>query len=84
VEGAIPIVPVDTVADTDQAPIIDDYMAHLDFEAPTAELGTTQHFGPLELRLDALYTRGLTAEPGGVERDVDVSDHWPLWIDVLP
>lgn len=84
-EGAVPLVPVDSLADSDQAPIIDDYMGALGFATPTAALGATQQLGPVDSRLDAIYARGLVVVPGAVERDVDESDHWPLWVDlVLP
>jgi endonuclease/exonuclease/phosphatase family metal-dependent hydrolase len=81
--GAIPLAPVDQTADTDQAPIIDAFMRALDFATPTAELGATQHSLLLgELRLDALYPRGIRAGASGIERDIDLSDHWPVWVDL--
>lgn len=81
-DGALPQVPASTIADTDQAPVIDDYMRHIDYATPTANLGPTQHMPLLDSRLDAIYVRGMTAVPGAVERSVTLSDHWPLWIDV--
>jgi endonuclease/exonuclease/phosphatase (EEP) superfamily protein YafD len=30
-------------------------------------------------RLDYIFARGLTATAGGVLREVDTSDHYPLW-----
>jgi len=83
-EGSVPLTSVESVAGTEQATLVDDFMDALGFAAPTADLGTTQFSSELiqELRLDSLYTRGLTATPGGVEREVDVSDHWPVWIEV--
>jgi endonuclease/exonuclease/phosphatase family metal-dependent hydrolase len=57
-------------------------MRALDFDTPTADVGATQHVAGLEFRLDAVYTRALTVGTPHVARDVDVSDHWPLWIDV--
>lgn len=77
-----PLVPVDAVSGTDQAPILDEFMRALGFATPTSELGATMRVLGFEQRLDSLYTRGLSAEPGAVERGVEASDHWPLWIDV--
>lgn len=78
----IPNRPAAAVADTDQAPLVDDYMAGLGFATPTAGLGPTEHKYGVESRLDAIYVRGLAARPGEVRRDIELSDHWPLWIDV--
>lgn len=80
--GAVPLLPAGAVADTDQAPIVDDYMRVIGFDAPTADLGPTQHMLGVESRLDSFYSAGLLVTPGGVAREVDVSDHWPLWVDV--
>ncbi len=80
--GAVPVLPVGAVSDTDQAPIIDDYMRELGFAAPTAGLGPTEHMLGVEARLDSIYCRGMAATPGGVARDIDLSDHWPVWIDI--
>jgi endonuclease/exonuclease/phosphatase family metal-dependent hydrolase len=82
VEGTAPIPPADAVADTDQAPLLDDFMTAIDFATPTGELGATWHAGPFTARLDSIYLRGLTAGAGEVATDVDGSDHWPLWLDV--
>ena len=39
-------------------------------------------FIPVELRLDWIWMRGLEAVSYGIDRKVDVSDHWPLWTNV--
>ena len=41
-------------------------------------------FVPFELRLDWIWLRGLTALTYGVDRKVDISDHWPLWANLKP
>jgi len=81
-DGSIPLLPTDAIVDTDQGPVLDDYMRALAFDTPTAGVGATQHIAGFELRLDAIYTRGLELGEPHVERDVNVSDHWPLWLDV--
>ena len=37
---------------------------------------------PIEFRLDWVWLRGLEASSYGIDRKVDVSDHWPLWTKV--
>ncbi|HJT65091.1 MAG TPA: endonuclease/exonuclease/phosphatase family protein [Pyrinomonadaceae bacterium] len=41
-------------------------------------------FLPIELHLDWVWLRGLEATRYGVDRQIDVSDHWPLWTIVRP
>jgi endonuclease/exonuclease/phosphatase family metal-dependent hydrolase len=39
---------------------------------------------PIEFRLDWVWLRGLEAASYGIDRKVEVSDHWPLWTNVRP
>jgi endonuclease/exonuclease/phosphatase family metal-dependent hydrolase len=39
---------------------------------------------PIEFRLDWVWLRGLEAASYGIDRKVDISDHWPLWTNVRP
>ena len=39
---------------------------------------------PIQFRLDWVWLRGLEAASYGIDRKVDVSDHWPLWTNVKP
>ncbi|HEU5132734.1 MAG TPA: endonuclease/exonuclease/phosphatase family protein [Pyrinomonadaceae bacterium] len=39
-------------------------------------------FVPVELKLDWVWLRGLEAATFGIDREVEVSDHWPLWTNV--
>jgi endonuclease/exonuclease/phosphatase family metal-dependent hydrolase len=39
-------------------------------------------FVPLKLRLDWVWLRNLQATSHGVDREIKVSDHWPLWINL--
>ena len=41
-------------------------------------------FVPIELRLDWVWLRGLEATSYGIDRQIQVSDHWPLWTNVRP
>jgi endonuclease/exonuclease/phosphatase family metal-dependent hydrolase len=36
-------------------------------------------FVPIELKLDWVWLRGLEATSFGIDRKIEVSDHWPLW-----
>jgi endonuclease/exonuclease/phosphatase family metal-dependent hydrolase len=75
----VPVLTAGTVSD--QAPVIDSYMAALAFEEPSVHSGPTEHMFGLLSRLDSFYPRGLGVTFGDVER-VGPSDHWPMWIDV--
>lgn len=81
-EGEVPLVPLAQIADTEQAPLLDDYMRALGFTTPAAEVGATHRVHGVESRLDAIYTRGLAVTPAQVERTLTTSDHWPVWVDV--
>lgn len=37
---------------------------------------------PIELELDWVWLRGLEAASYGIDRKIEVSDHWPLWTNV--
>src|SRR5215203_1054355 len=39
-------------------------------------------FMPIEMKLDWVWLRGLEADSFGIDRKVEVSDHWPLWTNV--
>ena len=39
---------------------------------------------PVELRLDWVWLRGLDATGFGIDRQIEISDHWPLWANVKP
>ena len=37
---------------------------------------------PIEFRLDWVWLRGLEATSHGIDRQIEISDHWPLWTNV--
>ncbi len=39
-------------------------------------------FVPVDFRLDWIWMRGLEVKSHGIDREIDVSDHWPLWTNV--
>ena len=78
VSSLLPLVPV-PVPGFSQAAGLDAYMRSKGFATPFERIGRTHYF---PMRLDAVYARGLTVEREGKEMSVDVSDHYPLWVDV--
>jgi endonuclease/exonuclease/phosphatase family metal-dependent hydrolase len=49
------------------------------YATPAVDVGPTSKW--LGMRLDALFTRGLTPVYAAVDRAVQLSDHLPLWVD---
>jgi len=41
-------------------------------------------FIPIELRLDWMWLRGLEANGCGINREIEISDHFPIWTTVSP
>ena len=39
-------------------------------------------FVPIEFELDWVMLRGLEPASFGIDRQIEVSDHWPLWTNV--
>jgi endonuclease/exonuclease/phosphatase family metal-dependent hydrolase len=86
VEEEFPLLPVDAVADTAQAPELDEYVRLLQFKTPTARFGDTWNGLPEDQRLDSIFTRGVETGAGAVDRSDEVedfSDHYPLWLDIV-
>jgi endonuclease/exonuclease/phosphatase family metal-dependent hydrolase len=48
-------------------------------DTPVADSAATSQW--LNMRLDAIYTRGLTPGKFAVEQTVRISDHLPMWLD---
>ena len=80
--GDVPVVPDSVVVDTDQAAELDDYMGGIGFANGTSSFGNTETRYGVESRLDSVYGRDCTAGAGAVVRSVNLSDHWPVWVDV--
>jgi endonuclease/exonuclease/phosphatase family metal-dependent hydrolase len=80
--GDVPVIPDSVVVDTDQAAMLDDYMAGIGFANGTGALGNTEVRYGVESRLDAVYVRGGATGVGDVVRAVPLSDHWPVWVDI--
>lgn len=39
-------------------------------------------FLPIEMKLDWIWLRGLEATSFGIDRKIEISDHWPLWTNL--
>jgi endonuclease/exonuclease/phosphatase family metal-dependent hydrolase len=78
VPALLPYVPVPAPG-YGQAVGLDTYMKSKGFSAPFEKIGRTHY---LAMRLDGVYARGVKVEREGKEMSVDVSDHYPLWLDV--
>ncbi|MFL6283719.1 MAG: endonuclease/exonuclease/phosphatase family protein [Pyrinomonadaceae bacterium] len=52
------------------------------FTTPFADDHTTWKTFIVELKLDWLWLRGLDATGFGIDRSIDLSDHWPLWVKI--
>jgi endonuclease/exonuclease/phosphatase family metal-dependent hydrolase len=52
------------------------------FTTPIPDDRTTWKTFIVELKLDWLWLRGLEARASGIDRQIDLSDHWPLWVKV--
>lgn len=78
VDAAIPLTGTEAIVGMEQAIVIDDYFAGLDFTgALSADVATFRVPG-LGVRADDLYARGYQITDAGVAF-VDGSDHWPVW-----
>ena len=82
VAESVPLTGVHAASGLDQAAELDDYMTALGYSTPTAGSGPTQDAIVEQLRLDHIYVSGLDTGALGVERDISMSDHFPLWLDV--
>jgi endonuclease/exonuclease/phosphatase family metal-dependent hydrolase len=78
----VPLTPLDATASTSQARALDSYMRAIGYATPTAGFGCTWQGYPECLRLDSVFTHGLASGAGGVDREIEYSDHWPLFLDV--
>ncbi len=67
---------------SDQADTVDEFMRENGFATPFAEAGSTNRKPVLRFRVDSIYSRGLTVKGFGIDRSVEVSDHFPLWLDI--
>jgi endonuclease/exonuclease/phosphatase family metal-dependent hydrolase len=52
------------------------------FTTPFADDKTTWKTFIVELKLDWLWLRGLDSTAFGIDKSVDLSDHWPLWAKI--
>ena len=83
VGGTAPLTSTQAIVGQDQAKVIDDYMAALGFVSPIDPAEVTFNRPLLDhMRLDNVYVRGYRVVGQGIAKDVDGSDHWPVWVDL--
>jgi endonuclease/exonuclease/phosphatase family metal-dependent hydrolase len=80
VAALLPALPI-PLPGNEQGPILDAFMHARGFASPLESVGAT---GPLGMRLDALYVKGVRVAGAGKVDTGSVSDHLPLWMDVAP
>jgi endonuclease/exonuclease/phosphatase family metal-dependent hydrolase len=80
-ETLIPLTGTEAIVGQDQAQIVDDYVAALGFATPIPPSADTHTFPVVDMRLDALYPRGLPVLAAGVD-PAPGSDHYAVWLDV--
>jgi endonuclease/exonuclease/phosphatase family metal-dependent hydrolase len=80
IASLLPALPI-PLPGNEQGPLLDRFMQAHGFASPLEFVGAT---GPLGMRLDALYVKGVRVAGAGKEDTGSVSDHLPLWMDVAP
>ena len=83
IDTLVPLTSTEAIVGQEQAKVLDDYFHELGFETPLPVDADTHEF-PLDIRLDALYPRGVRSRGTGVDLDSAGSDHYPVWLDVEP
>ncbi len=58
------------------------FMHSRGFQTRLADIGYTMRQKLVRFSLDSIYTRGLDVSAFGIERQVEVSDHKPVWVDI--
>lgn len=83
VSTTVPLTSTEAIIGQDQARVLDDYMMEQGFEVPISPDEVTFNRPFLDhMRLDEVYVRGYRVLASGVAKDVEGSDHWPVWVDL--
>jgi endonuclease/exonuclease/phosphatase family metal-dependent hydrolase len=56
--------------------------SHEGFTTPIPDDRSTWKTFVVKLKLDWLWLRGLEARSHGIDKEIGLSDHWPLWVTV--
>jgi endonuclease/exonuclease/phosphatase family metal-dependent hydrolase len=67
---------------SNQSKHLHEFMLKSGFKYFCKPLGYTMKRGPLKMRLDHIYSNRLPIISCGVEKEIRVSDHKPIWADV--
>jgi endonuclease/exonuclease/phosphatase family metal-dependent hydrolase len=65
---------------SDQRRKVKSFLQENNFQASCEDGQYTFEAGLLRTRLDGIYTKGVSVLDYGIERQVDISDHKPLWV----
>ena len=52
------------------------------FDNDKSTFSTTILVVPIKFKLDWIWLRGLEATDHGIDKNIDLSDHWPLFVTV--
>ncbi|MCP4447241.1 MAG: endonuclease/exonuclease/phosphatase family protein [Myxococcales bacterium] len=80
--GSQPVLTETTTIGPTQAELFDEYFEAYGYLAPTKGSGPTQHSLAGDFRLDGIHTKGLSPGDYGVVRNLGISDHDPVWLDL--
>jgi endonuclease/exonuclease/phosphatase family metal-dependent hydrolase len=59
----------------------DEMFRQAGFQTPIPKSKATfKDYWVVKLKLDWIWLRGLESTTGGIDRDIKLSDHWPLWL----
>jgi endonuclease/exonuclease/phosphatase family metal-dependent hydrolase len=65
-----------------QRKVVDSFFLKHGFKTQIEEAEYTMRRGYIRFKLDSIYIRGAKAIKYGTEKDVMVSDHQPVWVDI--
>ena len=83
VSTTVPLTSTEAIVGQDQATVLDDYMADLGFTSPISPDEVTFNKPLLDhMRLDNVFVRGYRVLDQGIAKEVEGSDHWPVWVDL--
>lgn len=66
-----------------QAAAVDNLMREHGFSTPLTNSGVTINRKLFKARVDSIYIRGLEKSSAGVAREIQSSDHFPVWVEVV-
>jgi endonuclease/exonuclease/phosphatase family metal-dependent hydrolase len=65
-----------------QHELVHEFLLENDFKSFTDYEGYTLKRGPVSMKLDHIYCKNATVTNCGVEKEIKLSDHKPVWAEV--